>query len=457
MPQNKTFNPGKDQFSGDNEYELLIKNIVVTLTQREDNNFLIHCRRTTEGIVMMLAKLSEIDEDAEPEYMLGSVLRNNDLTDKIGIDYNIKADLSYIRMVGNRASHYQRYDSGSTGEVNAAKEAFTNIVEFFFAKTSSEIPSGIRKYLYEKNDINKNLNLHKYNLDKALYSDVLYAIETSADDYPRKGKTLLSNICSKVIIDAQGSIPDRLLFKDSTLLDIKKAIDFIAQRKLLSKDFISDLNAANDYFSSASISQKHEHKLPNATENTNLLEIVKRITDSFFFKRYSELQDQAINAKLFFVNLFSVFMGLASVIALFYGAIRQGIPFNFYNHPVIVSTFLLAVGIYVISFSYELFYSALPSIRNKKIYSVTSAIKDYGNIIIVGSLFLVFNYYLHDGKKDIPFLPFYVTTITWLVSLQISTIVSDRKGVHDRFMKYVAYVMLAFIGYMTYLVVANYG
>ena len=449
-------NKNEDNQTGISESKL-INDIQNTLYQKESNNFLMHCRKTTEGIIMSLASLSGVDEDIAPDYMLGEVLKNNELLETIGIDHNIKSDISYIRMLGNRASHYQKYESGSTGEVNAAREAFANVIEFFFNRKGEDVPFRIKKLLNKKTYKDPGIKLYKYNLDKSLFSETLYAIETSEEDYPQKGKRVLANICYKVIIDAIGSIPRNLYKPDTNSLDIKKAIGFIAKNRYLSKDFISDLNAANDFFSTAILSQKHENKQPKASEKSNVIKIMRRISDSFFFKRFVELPDQSINAKLFFVNLFSVFMGLASVISLMYGALRQGVPFNYYSYPNLISAVMLAVSIYVISFSYELFYSALPSIRNKMIYDITSTIKEYGNIVIVIIFFLLFRFFLNDGKKDFPFLPFYITTIIWLVSLQVSTLVSGRKGIHDRFMKVVAYMMLAFIGYMIYLIIANYG
>jgi hypothetical protein len=440
------------QPSLDTQKNMLLNEILNTLSQKEERNFLFNCRRTTEGIVMLLASLKNIEGIVNSSFQLGDILRNDKLLKEIGIDINIKSEINYIRMLGNRASHYQKYKSSSTGEVNAAKESFNKIIEFFYNSIGEEVPKKIKSLILKRKKTNHS-DLFEYNLDKNLYSECIFAIETSEKGFPFLGKKLLTNICSKIIIDTESYIPQDLYKRN--YFDVDMAIEFIATKKLLSDDAISDLNAVNDAISAALVAEKYDKTTKSINENA--LISLKRITDSLFFKRYIERPDQSINAKLFFINLFAIFMGLASIVSFIYGAITNGISFNFNSFPVLVSVFIIIVVLYILSFSYELFYSALPSIRNKNIYNITAKIKEYGNITIVFSLYLVFNYFLKDGKQDTPFLPFYATTIIWLISLQLSNLFNERNTPHDKFIRFVTYLMLLFIGFMIYFIIGRFG
>ena len=436
--------------------EKLDKNIFNTLLQKEEVNFLTQCRRTTEGILEKLVQNKGIKRENNSTYMLGEIMADDNLLAKLGVDINIKSHINFIRLYGNRASHYQQYEIISD-EVNYVRSSFRSLTQFFYRSIEKDIPKDIRNLLEKAGRDTEKDNLFEYRTDFNIFTQAQYSIEASEKDYPRQGKKLLSNICSKIIVDYAGHIHARL-YKENNReqLDTKKAIDFIKNKKLIKDGIISKISATNEFFSNSSTLLFYNKEVPEVPDE--IKKAVKSITDWFFFNRYNKPKDTGVRAIPFFIDLFTLFMGIASIVTAVYGALIQPPNVNTVIYPVFVSTFVVGAFIYAIAFSYDLFYSALPSIRNKTIYKITKTLSSYGNFSTVAFLFFIYVFFLHDLKRDTPYLPFFITTLIWAVSLQVSTYVNNNaKTVHDKFIRLLSLVFLGLIIFMAVYIRNNYN
>ena len=427
-----------------------------TLVQKEEINFLTQSRRCTEEIIAILVLKKEITRPNGSSYMLGDIMSDDNLLAKLGIDINIKSHINYIRLYGNRASHYQKYDI-LPNEVNYVKGSFHELIKFFYNTTEQDIPGNIKAYLDKERKTTAADSLFEYRTDFNLFSQSLLSIETSSYDYPRQGKKLLANICSKVIIDSKGYIPAKLYIHDKPeLLNTKNAIEYIKDNGLLKNDILSKISAASEFFSNSSTLLFYNKQVPEVPDD--IANAIKAITNWFFFNRYNKPADNNIRAIPFFIDLFTLFMGIASILTAGYGALLQPPKLNPGIYPVFVTTFVIGAFIFAIAFSYDLFYSALPSIRNTKIYNVTKIISSYGNFATITFLFFVFKYVLTDLKRDTPYLPLFITTIIWALSLQVSTYVNNNsKTTHDKTMRVMSILAFGFIIYLSLYIKARYN
>ena len=438
--------------------EKLSNDILNALSQKEERNFLAQCRIITEGIFQHLVKSKNIDPTELPTYELGSVIRNNELLKKLNVDIRIKSYVNYIRLMGNRASHYQKYGF-KHNEVNAIRDVIGEVVIFFYNSIDCGLPHKINKIISSKRK-KKNEEVFEYITDINIFTEALIAIETQEDDYYHQGKNLLSNICSKVIIDTEDYIPRQLYINTKRkMLDLPRSINYIAENKMLPDNVISDMNLANDAFQTAYSAKRYDNADSGSGISKNMINAINRLSDIFLFNRFSKYQDTEIRAVPFLISLAAMLLGMISIISAIFGMIQQKDTGIFISiGSTLFTFFLIAVSIYIIAFSYDLFYSALPSIRNPWVYNTARIINFYGNIAVVAILYFVFYYFLHDGKWDTPYLPFFITTIAWTIILQISNIINNKtKTFHDKFMQITAYAALAFIGFMMIYTYINYN
>ena len=432
------------------------KDIFNTLVQKEDINFLTQCRRVTEGIVEILVIEKGITRPDGSSYMLGDIMADSNLLTKLGIDINIRSHINYIRLYGNRAAHYRSYKI-LPDEVNYVKGSLRELVRFFYNSIGKDVPKNIKSLLDKTGKSAGADKLFEYRTDFSLFSQALLSLETSSYDYPNQGKTLLANICSKIILDAFGHIPRNLYVTDKPkLLNIQKAINFIARKKLIDENILSKLSAINEFIFNSSKLRHHNKEVPEVPEDIKTA--VKDVTDWFFFNRYTKHPDNDIRAIPFFTDLFTLFMAIASIITAVYGYVQQPSLNNPVIYPVFVSVFITGAFIYAIAFSYNLFYSALPSIRNKALYSITKKISTYGSFTTIGFLYFVYMHILNDLKRDTAYLPFFIVTIIWSVSLLVSNVVNNNaKTRHDKLMRILSVIAFGFVLFMINYIRSRYN
>jgi hypothetical protein len=395
-----------------------------TLAEKEEINFLIQCRKATEGVLRTLVIQKGLPY-GEDYLSLGEVMRDEQLLEKISVDINIKANINYVRLYGNRAAHYNDY-SISTQEVVFVKSAFVEIVLFYYKSVNNSIPKATLA-LFNKNFVLDKKHHHSYNYDTNLYIESLLAIENSEDDYPKKGNILLANICSKIIIDLNGVIPDFLYYytgkqKNIKRLNIEKAIRYIDKTNRIDKIIVENLIAVNSFLKNSSAIIRHHKQIPEVPND--IQQTLVNITDWYYgFKQFTKNKN-SINYFPFLIDLFTVSMLVVSILIGIYHT--PVIPLLYRTAPALIV--MLGILLFFLSYSYLLIYSVIPPSRNRKLFNIARFISSYSGFIGVALLTYIAYFILTDGKPDAPYSKFFLSVSFWAAFLQISILINSIRG-----------------------------
>ena len=414
-----------------------------TLAEKEEINFLIQCRKATEGVLRTLVIQKGLPH-GEDYLSLGEVMRDEQLLEKLSVDINIKANINYVRLYGNRAAHYNDY-SISTQEVVFVKSAFVEIVLFYYKSVNNSIPKATLA-LFNKNFVlDKKHHHHSYNYDTNLYIESLLAIENSEDDYPKKGNILLANICSKIIIDLKGVIPDFLYYytgkqKNIKRLNIEKAIRYIDKTNRIDKIIVENLIAVNSFLKNSSTIIRHHKQIPEVPND--IRQTLINITDWYYgFKQFTKAKNNT-NFFPFLIDLFTVLMLIISILIGIYHT--PVIPPLYRTIPAV--TVMFGLLLFFFAYSYLLAYSVIPSSRNRKLFNIARFISSYSGFVGIVLLIYITYQILNDGKPDAPFTDFFLSVSIWAASLQISIFINSIRGTQsDKILRVLSVIFFVLI------------
>ena len=409
-----------------------------TLAELEEVNFLSKCRRSTEGIIQTLLFFHKIGE--YDNVTLGELVHHKDWMKKLSIDIKMNSHINYIRLYGNRASHYQVYKF-SKYDLSLVKNAFKEVVLFYYSSINVNVPKDINNNL-----VNISLNndeSESYNSDVNLYLQALISVESSNNDYPIAGQKFLSNLCSKIIIDNSSVVSQKLLStnrNNEKYLDLGKAIPYLKKYKIISEKQISQIDECYTFFRSSASIYRSEKKVPDVPE---VLKISFRNIVNWYY-RINDKEKLANNSNnyLLIADLFVIVTFLGALLFSFYK-----IPIYVYaENPIFVVFVFTGVVSFLFAYLYNIVYNINSKLRNRKLYNYAYSISSYSGIIGVLILGFVSFYILNDGRPDYPYLKFFLTTSVWALSLQVSIFIrSNSKTINDRILRYVSIMLFLLI------------
>jgi hypothetical protein len=394
------------------------------------------CRRVTEGIIQALMKKNELEP---ANVTLGEFVNHKGWNVQLNINVNLISFINYIRLYGNRAAHFHEYEF-SNYDLTLVRTALYEVILFYYKVIGKEIPKDISisliKYSNHKNQATV------YNLDENLYLNALIAIENSEENYPYLGLKLLSNICSKILVDSHIVIPEELFssHKAQKFLDVSRAVIFMKKNRVISDLLIAQLNESATFFKGSIAVSKSTGHIPEAP--IKLKESFRELTRWFFKKEHTNIKKSTINYALLIIDLINVLLLLSVTIS--------GIPhldISTINQYFFLSIAILAgLALFYFAFLYHIILNLSNKFQNRKLYNFAFWISSYSGLIGVFILITISNYILSDGRTDGPFVYFFISTFLWSLALQISIYIrSGVKMLNNRVLRLISIISLLII------------
>jgi hypothetical protein len=344
--------------------------------------------------------------------------------------------VNYIRLYGNRASHtgsrFSEYD------IRLVNSSYKRIVYFFYERLNEKIPNDIKKVL-DRLKLNIESKTY-YNKHREEYIKTLVSVESSDDDYPSLGLNLISNICSKIIIDNNGFIPKYLIKNRGEGIFLPKAISYIKENALIDEANVSLIDGLQTFFHSSSTILENEKKTPEV--NPDIIENLRILINWFYnidTTKTGGISKQSISA---FVDLST----LVLFWIVFYLGMKEILWKTIYSYKLIFSIVAMGIIVFNISFLYNSFHPYIKILKKRSFYYFSRYLNFFTTLaglilFATGSYFI-----LKDGLADRPFLPLFIFGSLWAISVQFSFLLKlNKNSKEDKQLIYASYYVLVLI------------
>jgi hypothetical protein len=411
--------------------------IFSALNEKTPKNLLKEYRSTTEGMMRYLLENNNIQYGDKLE--LGSFMRDK-LLKKLTDDLSINADIDYIRLYGNIASHFGA-PKFSEHDVRVVNGAYNRVVIFFYKKIKKDVPKSINGFL---NRIKVNTEYKDiYEGDKTLYINTLNSVAGNDKDYPFKGLNFIGHICSKIILDHKTIIPFWMINKVKGYIYVDKAVRYIKENNLISTERIAQLESLQLFFTSTKNLSIHEKDVPKV--NDDIMESLRSIINWYY--KIDTTPKKKIPVKAISTTIDIVALATFGITFLLGTSLFDWNYINLVYGKKLTYIFFAGIGlgvsIFLLTFLVNLFYPYLKVLRNRKLYSISRGLTAFTGIIGVVILGLVSNWLLHDRLRDGKHLPFFIGAIVWSIFIQLSLIVkSDTNSKYDKIIRYISYFLI---------------